>query len=176
MYGNGQQREISANGIARIVDYTPATALKPFVTIIVGPLIRVIGERFSGDVKSAILLALNKLFAKIPQFLRPFIPQLQRTFVKSLSDPSNDLLRTRAAKALGTLIEFQPRVDPLVTELLGGAKAATGEENIGVKTAMLKALLEVVDKAGAKMSESSKNGVMTLVEKEMFSESVDLPF
>ncbi|ODQ48700.1 hypothetical protein PICMEDRAFT_23867, partial [Pichia membranifaciens NRRL Y-2026] len=49
MYGNPQQREISANGISIIIDHTPAAGLKPFVTLIVGPLIRVIGERFSSD-------------------------------------------------------------------------------------------------------------------------------
>ncbi|ODV83450.1 hypothetical protein CANARDRAFT_29904 [[Candida] arabinofermentans NRRL YB-2248] len=174
MYGSSNQREQSASGIADIVERTPAASLKPFVTVIVGPLIRVIGERFSGDVKSAILLALNKLFAKVPQFLRPFIPQLQRTFVKSLSDTSNELLRSRAAKALGTLIEFQPRVDPLVTELLSGAKSAVGSENAGVKTAMLKALLEVVSHAGNKMSESSKSGVLSLIESEMFSDGAAL--
>lgn len=169
MYGNPQQREISANGISIIIDHTPAAGLKPFVTLIVGPLIRVIGERFSSDVKSAILLALNKLFSKIPQFLYPFIPQLQRTFIKSLSDPSSEVLRTRAAKALGTLIKYQPKVDPLVAELLNNAKAIDSG-NISLKTAILKALLEVVDKAGSKMSEASKNGVMALVEQDMFSD------
>ncbi|ESW98430.1 hypothetical protein KL918_005153 [Ogataea parapolymorpha] len=170
MYGNAQQRELAAEGIAGVVDRTPADSLRPFVTVIVGPLIRVIGERFGGEVKSAILLALTKLFAKIPQFLRPFIPQLQRTFVKSLSDTSNELLRARAARALGTLIEYQPRVDPLVAELVAGAKNAVGAENRGVKTAMLRALLEVVLRAGSKMSDASKSGVLALVENEMVGE------
>ena len=169
MYGNPRQREVSANGISIIIDNTPATGLKPFVTLIVGPLIRVIGERFSGEVKSEILLALNKLFTKTPQFLLPFIPQLQRTFIKCLSDPSNELLRTRAAKALGTLIKYQPKVDPLVTELLNNAKAIDST-NLALKTAILKALLEVIDVAGSKMSEVSKNGVMQLVEEDMFNE------
>ncbi|QOU21409.1 hypothetical protein BRETT_001132 [Brettanomyces bruxellensis] len=171
MYGDNHRRELSANGIAFIVKHTPAAQLRPFVTIIVGPLIRVIGERFSGDVKSAILLALNLFFDKIPQFLRPFIPQLQRTFIKSLEDASNELLRTRAAKALGTLIKYQPRVDPLILELLNCAKIA-GSENIGTQTSILQALLEVVDKAGSKMSEKSKSGVITLVENEVFKENV----
>lgn len=171
MYGDKQQKELSANAISYVVDRTPAANLRPFVTLIVGPLIRAIGERSSGDVKSAILLALDKLFIKIPQFLRPFIPQLQRTFIKSLSDTSNELLRTRAARALGTLIEYQPRVDPLVTELLNGAKTV-GKEDIGVETAILKALMEVTDKAGSKMSESSKNGILGLVEQEVFKEDV----
>ncbi|KGK39487.1 hypothetical protein JL09_g1371 [Pichia kudriavzevii] len=169
MYGNPVQRETSANGMSIIIDNAPAVNLKPFVTTIVGPLIRVIGERFSSDIKSAILLAINKLFNKIPQFLLPFIPQLQRTFIKSLSDPSSEILRTRAARALGTLIKYQPKVDPLVTELLNNAKGIDSSD-VPLKTAILKALLEVVDKAGNKMSEASKNGVMVLVEEEMFND------
>lgn len=164
MYGTPDLREASALAIADVVSKTPATALKPLVTLVTGPLIRVIGERFNSDIKAAILYALNILFNKIPQFLRPFIPQLQRTFVKSLSDASNETLRLRAAKALGSLIEYQPRVDPLVTELVGGVKTA---ETPGVKTAMLKAILEVVSKAGEKLNESSKTSILNLVEEEM---------
>lgn len=166
MYGSSDEREDSALAIADVVSKTPATNLRPFVSVITGPLIRVVGERFNSDIKAGILFALNILFAKIPQFLRPFIPQLQRTFVKSLSDPSNETLRLRAAKALGTLIEYQPRVDPLVVELVAGAKQATDE---GVRTAMLKALLEVVTKSGLKMNENSKVSIVNLVEEGLMS-------
>lgn len=166
MYGTSEQREISADGITIIIEKTPAIGLKPFVTGIVGPLIRVIGERYNGDVKSAILLSLNKLFEKIPQLLRPFIPQLQRTFIKCLTDGSSELLRTRSAKAIGTLIEYQPKVDPLVIELLNNFKNVEND-NEGIKSAILKALLEVIEKAGGKMSENCKNGIMELIEREM---------
>lgn len=168
MYGSSDEREASALAIADVVSKTPAANLKPYVSVITGPLIRVVGERFSSDIKAAILYALNILFVKIPQFLRPFIPQLQRTFVKSLSDISNETLRLRAAKALGTLIEYQPRVDPLVIELANGAKQAEDE---GVKTAMLKALLEVVTKAGSKLNETSKNNIINLVEEQIMASS-----
>lgn len=164
MYGNGEQKQLSALAIAEIVDKTPAVNLKPFATAITGPLIRVIGEKVNSEVKAGILIALNNLLIKIPQFLRPFIPQLQRTFVRSLSDADNDTLRLRAVKALGTLIEFQPRVDSLVTELVTGAKAATDS---GVKTATLKAMLVVVDKAGKNMNEVSKTSILSLVESEI---------
>lgn len=164
MYGNSEQKELSAQSIAEIIQRTPAANLRPFATTITGPLIRVIGERVSSDIKSAILAALTNLLLKIPQFLRPFIPQLQRTFVRSLSDVSNDKLRLGAVSALGVLIEFQPRVDPLVTELVQGTKSA---EDQGIKTAMLKALFQVVVKGGKNMSEASKSSVMALVEEEI---------
>lgn len=164
MYGNAEQKQTSALAIAEIIDKTPAANLKPFATAITGPLIRVIGEKVNSEIRAGILIALNNLLIKIPQFLRPFIPQLQRTFVRSLADITNDTLRARAVKALGTLIEFQPRVDSLITELVTGVKTATDQ---GVKTAMLKAMLEVVDKAGKNMNEASKTSVLTLVEDEI---------
>lgn len=164
MYGNNEQKELSALSIADIIEKTPAAVLKPFATVITGPLIRIIGEKVTSDIKAAILIALTSLLKKIPQFLRPFIPQLQRTFVRSLGDATNETLRDRAVVALGVLIAFQPRVDSLVTELVAGAKNADAN---GVKTAMLKAMLQVVSKAGANMSEASKTAVMSLVEEEI---------
>lgn len=168
MYGSSDQKELSALSIADIIDRTPAANLKPFATTITGPLIRVIGERVSSDIKSAILTALTNLLLKIPQFLRPFIPQLQRTFVRSLSDPSNEKLRNGAVTALGVLIEFQPRVDSLVTELVTTAKTT---EDHAIKNTMLKAMLQVIVKGGKNMSVASKAAIMTMVEEEISSVS-----
>jgi len=117
MYGTPDQRTQSALAISDIIDRTNGESLRPFVTQITGPLIRVVSER-SVDVKAAILLTLNSLLQKIPTYLKPFLPQLQRTFAKSLADTSSELLRTRAAKALGTLITLTPRIDPLISGLL----------------------------------------------------------
>lgn len=164
MYGNNEQKELSALSIADIIDKTPATILKPFATIITGPLIRVIGEKVTSDIKVGILIALTNLLKKIPQFLRPFIPQLQRTFVRSLGDTNNEVLREKAVIAMGVLIEYQPRVDSLVTELVTGAK---NSDDNGVKMSMLKAMLEVINKSGSKMSENSKVAIMGLIEEEI---------
>ncbi|KAF5532275.1 translation activator GCN1 [Fusarium napiforme] len=161
MNGTADQRVQAALGISDIVDRTSEASLKPFVTQITGPLIRVVSERAT-EVKSAILLTLNNLLDKMPAALKPFLPQLQRTFAKSLADPSSETLRTRAAKALGTLIKYTPRIDPLIAELVTGSKTA----DPGVKTAMLKALYEVISKAGANMGESSRASVLSLIDMD----------
>jgi hypothetical protein len=161
MNGSSEQRTQSALAICDIIDRTNAESLRPSVTQITGPLIRVVSER-STEVKAAILLTLNNLLEKIPTYLKPFLPQLQRTFAKSLADTSSEVLRTRAAKALGTLITLTPRIDPLVAELVTGSKTP----DAGVRIAMLKALYEVVSKAGANMSDASKAAVLALVNTE----------
>lgn len=162
MYGTADQRTQSALGLSDIIDRTSEASLKPFVTQITGPLIRVVSER-STDLKEAILLALNNLLEKMPLALKPFLPQLQRTFAKSLADQSSEALRSRAAKALGTLIKYTPRIDPLVAELVTGSKTS----DAGVRTAMLKALYEVVSKAGSNMGEASRAAVLSLIDMEV---------
>ncbi|KIV90709.1 hypothetical protein PV10_05335 [Exophiala mesophila] len=159
MNGTTDQRVQAAMGISDIIDRSGPDALKPFVTQITGPLIRVVGER-SMDVKCAILSTLNQLLEKIPTFLRPFLPQLQRTFTKSIADPTSDILRGRATKALSTLITLTPRVDPLIAELVTGAKTT----DVGVRNAMLKALQEVVSKVGGNMSDASRESILGLMD------------
>lgn len=161
MNGTSEQRTQSALAISDIVDRTSPEALKPFVTAITGPLIRIVSEK-STDVRAAILLTLNNLLEKIPLFLKPFLPQLQRTFAKSLADTSSEVLRTRAAKALGTLITLTPRIDPLVAELVTGSRTS----DAGVRNAMMKALYEVVSKAGGNMSDASRSAVLGLIDAD----------
>ncbi|KAF8131842.1 armadillo-type protein [Boletus edulis] len=109
--GSNEQRENAAYAIGDLVERTEESAIKPFVV----PLL------------TAILSALTAMLARIPNHVKPFFPQLQRTFVKSVSDPSSIVVRTRAADALGVLMRSQPRVDPVVTELVGGARASEEE-------------------------------------------------
>ena len=61
-----------------------------------GPLIRIIGDRFAWQVKAAILHTLGLLIGKAGPGLKPFVPQLQTTFLKCLSDQvTHSLLLSR---------------------------------------------------------------------------------
>ena len=122
-------------------------------------------ESHANNSLGAILLTLNSLLEKMPTFLKPFLPQLQRTFAKSLADTSSEVLRSRAAKALGTLITLTPRIDPLIAELVAGSKTL----DAGVQNAMLQALYQVVSKAGSKMSEASRASVLGLIDNDIVS-------
>jgi hypothetical protein len=53
------------------------------------------------------LSTLTVLLEEVPQLVRPFHPQLTRTFVKSASDPAALSVRNRAAAGLGELMKHQ---------------------------------------------------------------------
>ena len=49
-------------------------------------MIRIIGDRLSGEIKAALLHTIGLLIAKAGPGLKPFVPQLQTTFLKCLGD------------------------------------------------------------------------------------------
>ena len=55
--------------------------------------------------------------------LKPFLPQLQTTFVKAVHDAHRGV-RLRAGAALAHLITIHTKPDPLFTELHNAVKAA----------------------------------------------------
>jgi HEAT repeat protein len=126
---------------------TSEKTLKEVVVPITGPLIRILGDRFPWQVKSAILSTLTIIITKGGIALKPFLPQLQTTFVKCLQD-ANRSVRTRAATALGKLSALSTRVDPLVSDLL--SMLQSGDES--VKESVLSALKGVIKHAGKSVS------------------------
>ncbi|TBU31959.1 ARM repeat-containing protein [Dichomitus squalens] len=165
--GSNEQREQAAYAIGDLVERTEQSAIKPFVVPFTGPLIRVATQAttYPPAVKNAILSALTTMLERIPIYVKPFFPQLQRTFVKSASDPASLAVRTRAAQALGVLMKNQPRVDPVVVELVTGAKS--NEDDIAAS--LLFALARVIRSAGNNVGERAREACAELV-SEAFKE------
>uniref|UniRef100_J3LSA3 TOG domain-containing protein n=1 Tax=Oryza brachyantha TaxID=4533 RepID=J3LSA3_ORYBR len=145
--GSAETKEQAAEGLGELIDVTSEKTLKEVVVPITGPLIRILGDRFPWQVKSAILSTLTVIIAKGGLALKPFLPQLQTTFVKCLQD-NNRSVRTRAASALGKLSALSTRVDPLVSDLL--SMLQSGDDS--VKESVLSALKGVVRHAGKSVS------------------------
>ena len=121
--GSPDLKEAAAHGLGEVIKLTSPEALKPSVVHITGPLIRILGDRFGANVKTAVLDTLACLLDKAGVLLKPFFPQLQTTFVKALNDP-NRTVRLKAGLALSYLIDIHMRPDPLFNELANGIKNA----------------------------------------------------
>ncbi|KAF2306959.1 hypothetical protein GH714_022778 [Hevea brasiliensis] len=149
--GSAELREQAALGLGELIEVTSEQALKEFVIPVTGPLIRIIGDRFPWQVKSAILSTLSIIIRKGGLALKPFLPQLQTTFIKCLQDNTRTV-RTSAALALGKLSALSTRVDPLVSDLLSSLQAS----DAGVREAILMALKGVLKHAGKSVSSAVK--------------------
>ncbi|PWY99964.1 ARM repeat-containing protein [Testicularia cyperi] len=186
MNGNAEQRQNGALGLSDIVERTSADAIKPFVTSMIGPLIRLCGDRHPPPVKAAILTSLDTMVRRIPLLVRPFYPQLQRSYQKAVADASSNTVRSKAGVALGNLMALQARVDPVIVELVQGARAALGETGAGaagslsaaaaaaagsavvdpadIADSFAQALAHVLAHAPAKnVGQASRDGVVSLI-------------
>jgi hypothetical protein len=159
--GSNEQREQAAYAIGDLVERTDENAIKPFVVPFTGPLIRVATQAttYPPGVKTAILSAMTSMLERIPLFVKPFFPQLQRTFVKSISDPSSSAVRSKAGEALGVLMKNQPRVDPVITELVTGVK---GNDD-SIATSFLLALSNVMRNASQNVGDKARESCIDLV-------------
>jgi len=171
--GSNDQREQAAYAIGDLVERTEENAMKPFVVSFTGPLIRVSTQATTHPpaVKIAILTALATMLERIPVFVKPFFPQLQRTFVKSVGDPASQAVRIKAAQALGTLMRNQPRVDPVVTELIGGVR---NNEDV-IAGSFVLALANVVQNGGSNVGEKAKESCVELI-SDAFKEHHEEPY
>ena len=168
--GTADIREIASYAIGDLVMRTSEVSLKPFVTQITGPLIRVIGDRFGPSVKTAILSTLALLLSKVPNLLKPFLPQLQRTFVKSLSEiGSTATMRSKTAQCLSALIPLQTRLDPLVLELIQGIKTAEATVEPEMWEAMFGLIQGVSRESGKSISEASQISLLALIHDKLFN-------
>jgi len=160
--GSNEQREQAAYAIGDLVERTSESAIKPFVVPFTGPLIRVATQAttYPPAVKTGILSALTTMLEIIPAFVKPFFPQLQRTFVKSTSDPASAGVRAKAGQALGVLMKHQPRVDPVITELVAGVKTSPDSS---IATSFILALGQVITSGGANVGEKAKEAVVEVV-------------
>ncbi|KAL3523389.1 hypothetical protein ACH5RR_016223, partial [Cinchona calisaya] len=163
--GSAELREQAALGLGELIEVTSEQALKEFVIPITGPLIRIIGDRFPWQVKSAILSTLSIILRKGGMALKPFLPQLQTTFIKCLQDNTRTV-RSSAALALGKLSALSTRVDPLVGDLLSGVQAS----DVGVREAILTALKGVVRHAGQSVGNAVRTRICTILKDLIYSE------
>ncbi|CAD7971263.1 unnamed protein product [Amoebophrya sp. A120] len=172
MYGSNELRLLAAKGLGELVDHTTEAALKPYVVKITGPLIRIVGDRFPPNVRIAILETLELLLKKGGASLRPFLPQLQTTYLKCLTDATSGEVRSKAAESLGVLVVLNPRTDSLLQELANnlscqasGAANCSPEKQDGYRQALACTLDQIpADKLKDPVLQKVKDAVQAAID------------
>eukprot|EP00178_Gracilaria_changii_P004427 TRINITY_DN1710_c0_g2_i1.p1 TRINITY_DN1710_c0_g2~~TRINITY_DN1710_c0_g2_i1.p1 ORF type:complete len:2725 (-),score=407.02 TRINITY_DN1710_c0_g2_i1:10189-18363(-) len=167
--GSAELREQSALGIAELVEVSSSKGVGAYVIKLAGALIRVMSGRVPWQVKAAMLRALLVLLKKGGMMLRALAPQLQSTFVKSLSDGSG-LVRVRACAAVGALVSIQSRLESLLNELVN---VSVNGVSSGAQTAALHSLSQVF-KLAKKLPDSAFAGTAASVTERLGEESSEV--
>lgn len=169
LHGEPELKEQAALCISELVDVINAKSLAPFVIKLTGPLIRSLSGRVPWQVKAAVLRALQGLIKNGSAVMRSFVPQLQSSFVKSLSD-SNRLVRVRACAGLGGVLPLQNRLEPLLNDLVG---LCLNGNSPGCRSAAFRACSQVF-RLGKRLPETCFTKIADSLTRGLFDDDADV--
>ena len=155
MVASAERKADCASLICDLVQYAPAENVRLYALQVTGPLIRIIGDKYPPEVRVTIFRALNLLLAKSGDALRPFLPQLQTTFIRALKDSSKGV----------RVIRLSNRIDNVVNDLSNDVENNSTEIRESVMTS-LKAIM-------ASVGERLQPATRTTVEQVGFRERDD---
>lgn len=167
---NMDTKEHGANGYRDIIKNASPEALKPSIMGITGPLLRIVADRISNSIKTTISDILSIMLFKAGPLLKPFYPQIQVFFLRSLGD-GNRSVRLQAAISLSRFSTVHARIDSFFTELMTILKNSAHNELCMRETAYY-ALRMSITAVGGKISEPIRRQIIETVIQEIDS-SID---
>jgi HEAT repeat protein len=159
-------REQAAEAFVSIIQMCDVSMLKPFLIKSTGPLIRILGERYPSSLKATVVQALILLLQKGGSNLKAFAPQLQTTFIKTLSDPSKNT-RSSAVLGLRHLMPLVTRIDPILLELSSQVGSC---ESLAIKASLVEAIGTVLIYGGEKATVNAYDKVVSISMEVMLHE------
>ena len=159
---SAERKADCATLICDLVQYAPAKNVRLYALQVTGPLIRIIGDKYSPELRTTFYRALNLLLSKSGDALRPFLPQLQTTFIRALKDGCKGV-REQGGQALVHIIKLSTRIDNVVNDLSGDVVSNDTEIRESIMTTLQNILLAV----GAKLQPATRTTVETVVVRGM---------
>ena len=119
LYGNNQI--LACKLINDIINYCPRKNLKPYIMKLVGPMIRILGEKIPPETKEKLMDNAKNLIVKVKEDIKSISPQLQSVFLKTLNESTNiykpDHHQVKAGENIILLLQYHPRADVTANDL-----------------------------------------------------------
>lgn len=164
---NLELKEKAAYGYKDVVENSTREALKPSVMTITGPLIRIVSDRLSNDIKVVVIDLLSILLNKVGIILKPFFPQIQTIFFRSLVSDDR-AIRIQAAIALSCFASVYSRLDLLYTDIFSIYKSLSAEQ-ANFKETLFFAIRLTVPLTKDKLTDSLQEQIMNLLVAEFYT-------
>lgn len=104
----------------------------------------------------------------VPVMLKPFLPQLQRTFIKCLTEAESEKVREYAGMCLDSFIELQPRLDPLTSELCTSIKSTS---DVLIQCSLFEGLSKLVSVLSETKAITEANQAMVIAQCEEYMDT-----
>ena len=155
LYGNN--KKLACSLINDIIHYIPREKLKPYIMKLIGPIIRILGEKISSEIKEKLLQNTENLIRKVKEDIKGVSPQLQSVFLKALGDNSDISGKTKikAGENIILLLKYYPRLDVTANDLLKNLQNKI-DQRLPVESLMeLNVLSDVIRFYGKKLKQDT---------------------
>lgn len=123
----GASRELAAVRLMRLITAMPEKGVARLAISFAGPLIRAyMGDGTSSE-RRGILHALDCLVLRAPTQMKVFVPQLQSTYFRGLSD-ADDIVSCQAAAAIHKLLPLIHRGDGLLASFTALLRSESAQQ------------------------------------------------
>ncbi len=118
----GDEKGLSCELIFQVINHSSRQNLKPYIMKIVGPIIRILGEKIYPEIKEKLMDITKLLITKSKDDIKGISPQLQSVFIKTLTETTQNQNRERyqikAGENIIRLLQYYPRADVAANDLL----------------------------------------------------------
>ena len=117
----GGNKELACNLVSEVIQHSTRQNLKPSIMKIVGPIIRILSEKITPEIKEKLMDNAKALIAKSKEDIKGISPQLQSVFLKILTDSSVttcERFQIKAGENIIRLLQYYPRADVTANDLL----------------------------------------------------------
>ena len=119
----GDKKSLSCELVNVIINHSTRENLKPYIMKIIGPIIRILSEKISPEIKEKLMDNSKILIMKSKEDIKGISPQLQSVFLKTLTDISNisntsERYQIKAGENIIRLLQYYPRADVTANDLL----------------------------------------------------------
>ena len=146
LYGSNQI--LACKLINDIIFYCPRKNLKPYIMKLVGPMIRILGEKIPPETKAKLMENAKNLILKVQEDIKAISPQLQSVFLKTLNDSTNiyksEHHQIKAGENIILLLKYYPRLDVTANDLLKSIQTKLDQKSEMIALLNMEILADVV--------------------------------
>ncbi|KRZ24497.1 Translational activator GCN1 [Trichinella pseudospiralis] len=163
--GSEVRRQLCVELLFKMVAVCSESSLHPSGVMLVGAMIRTLGERHANSIRTPLFQCLLALLIKIPTVMKCFAPQLQNLFLRLLNEQSSCAIRLIAAQGFGELSKLAERRNLVLQSLLNSLGTVEQPELkeahlIGIRCVLLNAIGNQLD---AEIASKIHQAVLTKV-------------
>jgi len=116
-----ENKKMASDYVQKVIDYTSKQTMKGYIMKMIGPMIRILSEKFSPQIKESVLDNVKSLIIKSKEDIKGISPQLQSVLIKTLTDTSqsnSERAQLKAGENIMRLLQYYPRTDVTVNDIM----------------------------------------------------------